>query len=212
MIRRPPRSTRRYTLFPYTTLFRSRSAHRWRCIAAAGAGAASSPSRSEEHTSELQSRNDSSYAVFCLKKKKRGSRRRTRSGLSRSRPRAGTWRSTWTGGARRSRLFFVLMRRPPPRSTRRYTLFPYTTLFRSPRRSRPGPHALPRARTRGLPREFALSPRSEEHTSELHSRNDISYAVFCLKKKTLADDPGQFVQISLLEDRFFLELRQLFFF
>src|SRR6188768_4407971 len=71
MILRPPRSTRRLTLFPYTTLFRSgeRRAHRipsrregqWR----AGAG-----SRSEEHTSELQSPIDISYAVFCLKKKK----------------------------------------------------------------------------------------------------------------------------------------------
>src|SRR6059058_6322321 len=68
MIRRPPRSTRRYTLFPYTTLFRSRRARRRlpRCCAPRPGGAA----RSEEHTSELQSRNDISYAVFCLKKKK----------------------------------------------------------------------------------------------------------------------------------------------
>src|SRR3546814_7618042 len=95
MIRRPPRSTRTYTLFPYTTLFRSwleiigtfdcrflllgcvrglvraaarllttvvvaiRSSRRRDCV-----------SRSEEHTSELQSLMRISYAVFCLKKKK----------------------------------------------------------------------------------------------------------------------------------------------
>src|SRR3546814_6079407 len=76
MIRRPPRSTRTDTLFPYTTLFRS---HR----RAAGARLADpgshhrrtgmvepgSASRSEEHTSELQSLMRISYAVFCLKKK-----------------------------------------------------------------------------------------------------------------------------------------------
>src|SRR3546814_3563896 len=78
MIRRPPRSTRTDTLFPYTTLFRSRA---FRCYAGQ---ARASPSlnkggglrwsdlflRSEEHTSELQSLMRISYAVFCLKKKK----------------------------------------------------------------------------------------------------------------------------------------------
>src|SRR3546814_4574658 len=99
MIRRPPRSTRTDTLFPYTTLFRSSNRYIWR-------GAASTRSfaefdllsfmhaaglpvprplaaaywrqglsyraaiRSEEHTSELQSLMRISYAVFCLKKKK----------------------------------------------------------------------------------------------------------------------------------------------
>src|SRR3546814_4366238 len=88
MIRRPPRSTRTDTLFPYTTLFRSSVAEK---------GAAGLPAmemilvppgakdemgykgyvqcydggkaRSEEHTSELQSLMRISYAVFCLKKK-----------------------------------------------------------------------------------------------------------------------------------------------
>src|SRR3546814_11215225 len=71
MIRRPPRSTRTDTLFPYTTLFRSAlwpgrapSFHNT-CVAA------SPPARSEEHTSELQSLMRISYAVFCLKKKNR---------------------------------------------------------------------------------------------------------------------------------------------
>src|SRR3546814_3653695 len=96
MIRRPPRSTRTDTLFPYTTLFRSARSfrHSFRnqfhhspvtspSIAAKlpnsdnlkmwgrfTAYAVAASSRSEEHTSELQSLMRISYAVFCLKKKK----------------------------------------------------------------------------------------------------------------------------------------------
>src|SRR3546814_10359021 len=77
MIRRPPRSTRTDTLFPYTTLFRSHSlpdrsrgtARHWRVPRAVRRGAARG-TRSEEHTSELQSLMRNSYAVFCLKKNK----------------------------------------------------------------------------------------------------------------------------------------------
>src|ERR1044071_10294754 len=65
MIRRPPRST----LFPYTTLFRSW--WRWGRTSSAPAWGRRRQERSEEHTSELQSRVDISYAVFCLKKKKK---------------------------------------------------------------------------------------------------------------------------------------------
>src|SRR3546814_9651355 len=81
MIRRPPRSTRTDTLFPYTTLFRSRRVaprrgspprttrshrgQRWAGVARGGGA-----DRSEEHTSELQSLMRISYAVFCLKKKR----------------------------------------------------------------------------------------------------------------------------------------------
>src|SRR3546814_7518713 len=76
MIRRPPRSTRTDTLFPYTTLFRSVWVTMPKFIAApARMTALSSPlaakPRSEEHTSELQSLMRISYAVFCLKKKKK---------------------------------------------------------------------------------------------------------------------------------------------
>src|SRR3546814_5083294 len=112
MIRRPPRSTRTDTLFPYTTLFRSRALRRARrpgpgddvvveprshaavvvareharddrhlpaCRVAValiepvhvGHELALRPVRSEEHTSELQSLMRISYAVFCLKKKKK---------------------------------------------------------------------------------------------------------------------------------------------
>src|SRR3546814_7399836 len=94
MIRRPPRSTRTDTLFPYTTLFRSRRfdqgaargsrrlsrrqghhrrgtrAHDQRQRARAS-GQLRNLGRSEEHTSELQSLMRISYAVFCLNKKKR---------------------------------------------------------------------------------------------------------------------------------------------
>src|SRR3546814_8141645 len=80
MIRRPPRSTRTDTLFPYTTLFRSARADfipgfHGRGSAVAGAacgqrgGRGGERARSEEHTSELQSLMRISYAVFCLKKK-----------------------------------------------------------------------------------------------------------------------------------------------
>src|SRR3546814_4860903 len=101
------------------------------------------------------------------------------------------------------------MIRRPPRSTRTDTLFPYTTLFRSSiARKRGGrPSLRPAAVALG---EFLLGhdevsnridqrpqagddqpdhrqtqhERSEEHTSELQSLMRISYAVFCLKKKT----------------------------
>src|SRR3546814_8938639 len=76
MIRRPPRSTRTDTLFPYTTLFRS-ARLRIENVAVSGnnrrfvANHTRPPQRllrSEEHTSELQSLMRISYAVFCLKK------------------------------------------------------------------------------------------------------------------------------------------------
>src|SRR3546814_6733023 len=82
MIRRPPRSTRTDTLFPYTTLFRSRqprtppptTAMRSPTSGAESHSALTALSmlaKSEEHTSELQSLMRISYAVFCLKKKKK---------------------------------------------------------------------------------------------------------------------------------------------
>src|SRR3546814_13494334 len=77
-IRRPPRSTRTATLFPYTTLFRSarstpaqarRSRLQGRRRAVRRRHGVEGD-RSEEHTSELQSLMRISYAVFCLTKKK----------------------------------------------------------------------------------------------------------------------------------------------
>src|SRR3546814_1566494 len=72
MRRRPPRSTRTDTLFPYTTRFRSAGtglvARGDPASAAVITIVAASDGRSEEHTSELQSLMRISYAVFCLKK------------------------------------------------------------------------------------------------------------------------------------------------
>src|SRR3546814_18914171 len=92
--------------------------------------------------------------------------------------------------------FFFLMIRRPPRSTRTDTLFPYTTLVRSPRPGTPclrpdAQNSETRARvcrSRSGPRfrdqmRAHQASRSEEHTSELQSLMRISYAVFCLKKK-----------------------------
>src|SRR3546814_2245466 len=106
------------------------------------------------------------------------------------------------------------MIRRPPRSTPTDTLFPYTTLFRSHPVDRGGAGRAwlsrqdltePRLQLRQwhgaggpaadqsqrrYPRRMAggnrsaANPRSEEHTSELQSLMRISYAVFCLKKKT----------------------------
>src|SRR3546814_9554674 len=91
-------------------------------------------------------------------------------------------------------IFFFLMIRRPPRSTRTDTLFPYTTLFRSRQfRTRhqqpfPGSEEVPACPGCSIYREqsgsrSADTARSEEHTSELQSLMRISYAVFCLKKK-----------------------------
>src|SRR3546814_5814080 len=91
------------------------------------------------------------------------------------------------------------MIRRPPRSTRTDTLFPYTTLFRSDGPTptteiargpgaRPRPGCCARLTSPPLPGSFGAAGhragRSEEHTSELQSLMRISYAVFCLKKKT----------------------------
>src|SRR3546814_2037623 len=80
-------------------------------------------------------------------------------------------------------VFFFLMIRRPPRSTRTDTPFPYTTLFRS----RPEIAFAVRVvvLVEGVERldQFTDTGRSEEHTSELQSLMRISYAVFCLKKK-----------------------------
>src|SRR3546814_2641518 len=109
-------------------------------------------------------------------------------------------------------LFFFLMRRRPPRSTRTDTLFPYTTLVRSHHEGDDGEdgdgggvhgqNLLPllyssknrpafQGNTKLKPGPRKNEPmmtstaqnRSEEHTSELQSLMRISYAVFCLKKK-----------------------------
>src|SRR3546814_11852297 len=103
-------------------------------------------------------------------------------------------------------VFFFLMIRRPPRSTRTDTLFPYTTLFRSldavaTQGSVLADNVITLGSINIVPELGAdgkvtgyrdlqnydriyLNDRSEEHTSELQSLMRISYAVFCLKKKT----------------------------
>src|SRR3546814_9349446 len=100
-------------------------------------------------------------------------------------------------------MFFFLMIRQPPRSTRTDTLLPYTTLFRSTDESMPPDKKAPKATSEIIwpctafsstassastacpsdSNDSVFSDRSEEHTSELQSLMRISYAVFCLKKK-----------------------------
>src|SRR3546814_10550110 len=83
------------------------------------------------------------------------------------------------------------MRRRPPRSTRTDTLFPYTTLFRSPPRFTAADLTPLRFMSGRSPSARPIA-RSEEHTSELQSLLRTSYAVFCSKKKKIAiNDPLQ---------------------
>src|ERR1044071_32342 len=138
MIRRPPRST----LFPYTTLFRSHVGQRVRDRHEQREHVDRQPVvRSEEHTFELQSRVDISYAVFCLKK----TTTKTAPGTLSISGAITNWtspssdalsttdstvkvssRSKANGEVSTMVIFFLMIRRPP-----RSTLFPYTTLFRS---------------------------------------------------------------------------------
>src|ERR1039458_5157288 len=136
MIRRPPRST----LFPYTTLFRSRCPWSGRQYGLRRSG----PRRRDRKSTRLNSSHlGISYAVFCLKKKKTTKRlsdkRRERTdqyyehanidtGAVRSRRSLNITRRSRECSVEIIWFFFFLMIRRPPRST----LFPYTTLFRSP--------------------------------------------------------------------------------
>src|SRR3546814_2409070 len=103
------------------------------------------------------------------------------------------------------------MIRRPPRSTRTDTLFPYTTLFRSEIQTHKRPHLSNKLKQHPLDHptrnswqttHFAFdfsslpSSRSEEHTSELQSLMRISYAVFCLKKKTQKSSQ---IKISIIQ-------------
>src|SRR5215469_16826002 len=151
MIRRPPRSK----LFPYTTLFRSLRPAEAPQGTAGPVRAVARPGRSEEHTSELQSRRDLVCRLLLEKKKK--------SGLDCPVPQPTNKKKKATTIAVRTNFriliphfppplpapsvflvnFFFLMIRRPPRST----LFPYTTLFRpAPALRRRRPPKSPSAR------------------------------------------------------------------
>src|SRR3989304_3901258 len=137
MIRRPPRST----LFPYTTLFRSgRGDEVPLSLARPLPRRRPAVPRSEEHTSELQSRLHLVCRLLLEKKKNHHHRHRKRdigcSAALPSAPGGATCPFALAGGTRRPDpvvsprrppcAFFLMIRRPP-----RSTLFPYTTLFRS---------------------------------------------------------------------------------
>src|ERR1039457_6146930 len=137
MIRRPPRST----LFPYTTLFRSVGVALETRGISPFVKPASPVTRSEEHTSELQSPCNLVCRLLLEKKKSskvRGSAGGIGADAASRRPLAGAHVAPRPLPSRRdeerlaklpanSSIFFFLMIRRPPRST----LFPYTTLFRS---------------------------------------------------------------------------------
>src|SRR6516225_8524625 len=159
MIRRPPRST----LFPYTTLFRPGRARRNR-TGARGCRGRFGALRLDRKSTRLNSSHMSiSYAVFCLKKKNKirlveqpphnRSRHRHFHRVRHQGPAQGP-RILRRDVAAVYLLFFFLMIRRPPRST----LFPYTTLFRSPSPHPPRPHR-PRRRP-GVPAPPRRGPQA----------------------------------------------------
>src|SRR3546814_5409124 len=115
------------------------------------------------------------------------------------------------------------MIRRPPRSTRTDTLFPYTTLFRSPLAVRTviGPSSAtfsesmlyrpPGAAIFAGPSEswMPAARRSEEHTSELQSLMRISYAVFCLKKKNKKQTRRYLGTLSAHQEKHTVHTKQL---
>src|SRR5215218_5679671 len=135
MIRRPPRST----LFPYTTLFRSRRDNGRRACRARSRAARARAPRSEEHTSELQSHSDL-VCRLLLEKKKTYIITASRGTTDDQRPvayevavchyipisKASPGMQKKQQIRKKKHPFFFFMIRRPPRST----LFPYTTLFR----------------------------------------------------------------------------------
>src|SRR6266511_2351352 len=180
MIRRPPRST----LFPYTTLFRSPRRRLRRRELADGRGGRHADERGDRKSTRLNSSHVKiSYAVFCLKKKNNldvriQSLSKVRDALRmvlRTQPRSFLRCLTACEGEAWS--FFFLMKRRPPR----FTLFPYTTLFRSPAARRAidsarGSHDSPRAAAAGR------HPSQDRKSTRLNSSHvKISYAVFCFK-------------------------------
>src|SRR5215813_5924197 len=186
MIRRPPRST----LFPYTTLFRPPrprppAPRRLRADVPADG-------REDRKSTRLNSSHVRiSYAVFCLKKKKkRVLHQRPRQNYDRDAnehptepshqhadhyPDADYHADNYAYEV--SHRFFFLMIRRPPRST----LFPYTTLFRSLIR-------VLLADDQALVRDglrYILDQRSEEHTSELQSRPHLVCRLLLEKKQLI---------------------------
>src|SRR5436190_619292 len=144
-----------------------------------------------------------SYAVFCLKKKKKRSASRLRAPLTTgvsqtpsTTPASPVRLTSTVPRSASSVLFFFTMTRPPPRST----LFPYTTLFRSVHALDHVVDVLRRRRTTEGAAHRAHGPverhphrdedRSEEHTSELQSHSDLVCRLLLEKKKKTLSQPS----------------------
>src|SRR6266511_1409884 len=188
LIRRPPRST----LFPYTTLFRSRPAVPHSPAAARRPGLRPFWRRSEEHTSELQSRENLVCRLLLEKKKIVAIEGLVPPQIRLTERRAKTISQHMTVQCVKQNddfnysckfdnyvlsCFLFFMTRRPPRST----LFPYTTLFRS---GAAGARAARRAaragQVAGAKKVQLLLDRKSTRLNSSHVK--ISYAVFCLKK------------------------------
>src|SRR6266576_571902 len=190
MIRRPPRST----LFPYTTLFRPTCEVWPRPAAHLQVVARPFRARSEEHTSELQSRRDLVCRLLLEKKKiiffffffiKNNFYLFLITYILKFFFKI-SYLYIFFFNFSISNLFskffiiiFFLMIRPPPRST----LFPYTTLFRSLRALRAPTQSGGRLAAAGASPPPRRSRRDRKSTRLNSSHVEISYAVFCLKKK-----------------------------
>src|SRR5712664_2507271 len=180
MIRRPPRST----LFPYTTLFRTRPRRAARCRASSGPRSRTA-CRDRKSTRLNSSHDQISYAVFCLKKKKKVNQilldtiKNNESikpiphddyavhGLAFAVPLRFSFPQFWV-------VFFFFN---DTATTEIYTLSLHDALPISPSSS-PRFRRSPLWNTRGPPR-----PRDRKSTRLNSSHDQISYAVFCLKKK-----------------------------
>src|SRR5210317_1836285 len=151
------------------------------------------PIRSEEHTSELQSHSEISYAVFCLKKKNHTDQVHhiqqmldiddAHAGVRRQRRRRRRYRDRPARSSDAHPSFFFFN---DTATTEIYTLS-YTLSLHDALPISPFPQLFLDPGT--LTRVARPEGRSEEHTSELQSHSEISYAVFCLKKKKQNSKP-----------------------
>src|SRR6516165_2310813 len=173
MIRRPPRST----LFPYTTLFRSGAVEPFTAARCEDEKGRNGDERSEEHTSELQSQSNLVCRLLLEKKKDKQ--------LMVDRLQLQIILEVLKGGLDLDQLdielpqlgiFFLMLRRPP-----RFTLFPYTTLFRSDACDAHRVKLCTIFPSRFADANTALKAADRKSTRLNSSHSQISYAVFCLK-------------------------------
>src|SRR3546814_3111778 len=161
MIRRPPRSTRTDTLFPYTTLFRSRRRPRRRAP----------PPRKTNPLPALRRRRRQRPQPTAPATRRAAGHEIARQARAGRKAAKATWRAS-----------ILKIRDAPPPTTKAQKI--YSLSGQAAKAPAPVTSHSPRAPRRQPTREILSGARSEEHTSELQSLMRISYAVFCLKKKT----------------------------